>query len=136
MTAILIILGLIVAVGAVCYIHYRLTGGDTAENEAPSAEEVPAECCGQHAVCERDSLLMSVDSDSDYYDDEELDAFKGRTADSYDADEEERFREVMMTLRDDDVAPWARSIQRRGITLPTAVRDELIMMVSDIRASR
>jgi hypothetical protein len=79
---------------------------------------------------------MSVDSDSDYYDDEELDAFKGRTADSYDADEEERFREVMMTLRDDDVAPWARSIQRRGITLPTAVRDELIMMVSDIRASR
>ena len=39
----------------------------------PEVKEVDAECCGQHEVCERDSLLAAVSKKIEYYDDEELD---------------------------------------------------------------
>lgn len=32
-----------------------------------------------------------------------------------------------------DIAPWARSIQLRGITLPSEVREELLMIVAEAR---
>ena len=45
--------------------------------EIPEAAEIPEECCGQHETCERDSLLAAVSKSIEYYDDEELDRFKG-----------------------------------------------------------
>lgn len=39
----------------------------------PEVQEVDAECCGQHEICERDSLLAAVSKQIEYYDDEELD---------------------------------------------------------------
>ena len=39
----------------------------------PEVKEVDTECCGQHEVCERDSLLAAVSKKIEYYDDEELD---------------------------------------------------------------
>ena len=41
----------------------------------PEVKEVDVECCGQHEVCERDSLLAAVSKKIEYYDDEELDQF-------------------------------------------------------------
>lgn len=41
----------------------------------PEVKEVDAECCGQHEVCEKDSLLAAVSKKIEYYDDEELDLF-------------------------------------------------------------
>ena len=66
-------------------------------------------------------------------DDEELDAFKGRASESYTAEEVEMFRDILLTLRPDDVAGWSRSIQLRGITLPEEIREELIMIVGEQR---
>lgn len=43
----------------------------------PEVKEVDVECCGQHEVCERDSLLAAVSKQIEYYDDEELDTFIG-----------------------------------------------------------
>ena len=56
--------------------------------EAPEVRTVDGECCGQHAVCEKESLLAAVSRQIEYYDDEELDRFKGRPSDAY--TEEER----------------------------------------------
>lgn len=137
----LIIALAILSVGTILYIHHRLTGGDR-KAESLQAEEVPTaggvegECCGQYAVCERDSLLAAVSDSVVYYDDEELDVYAGREAESYSADEAEQFRDVLLTLMPDDIAGWARSIQLRGIALPADVRDELIMMISEARSSR
>lgn len=93
-------------------------------------------CCGMHVTCEKDSLLPEVSQTIEYFDDEELDRFAGRGADSYTDDEIEEFRDVLLTLIPTDIAPWARSIQLRGITLPSAVRDELLMIVSEARAAK
>ncbi len=139
MTAALIILAALVLVGALCYLHQRLTGGDAVADvrEADAvAEPAQEECCGMHITCERDSLLASVSAEAEYYDDEELDAYRGRGADEYDEDEIEQFRDVLLTLLPDDIAGWGRSLQLRGIAMPQPVRDELLMIVAEQRNLR
>ncbi len=135
MTAALIILAAIVVVGGMCLLyelHWRSRGG---RDEPPSAQP-DGECCGMHAVCERDSLLAAVDTAIEYFDDEELDAYAGRVPETYTDAETEEFRSVLLTLLPDDVAPWARSLQLRGIELPLPVRDELLMIVGENRQQR
>lgn len=89
-------------------------------------------CCGMHTVCEKTNL-SPLTGEVVYYDDEELDRFRGRQADDYSAEEIEEFRDVLLTLLPEDVAGWSRSIQVRGITLPTEVREELLMIVAELR---
>lgn len=137
MTVALVILAALLVVGCICYIHYRITGGDPDRPVAPektgNGEE---ECCGMHITCERDSLLAAVSAEIVYYDDEELDAYRGRGDGDYTDEEIEQFRDVLLTLLPDDIAGWARSIQLRGIILPAEVRDELLMIVSETRKQK
>lgn len=151
----LIILAVTVAVGCILYIfelrrRHRdkvivdrpsvpTDTVDSAEVETPA--DSPAEghgengvCCGMHLVCEKDTL-SPVDGKIVYYDDEELDRFAGREADSYQPDEIDEFQEVLITMRPEDVVGWARSIQLRGIILPPVVHDELLMLVNEQRAN-
>lgn len=134
MEAALVILSAIVVVGALCLL-YELYCRRRGIADAPAPPR-PEGCCGQHEVCEKDSLLAGVSEAVEYFDDEELDAYAGRAADAYTGAEEEQFRDILLSLLPDDVAPWARSLQLRGIELPQAVRDELLLMVSENRASR
>ena len=142
MKAALIILALIVVVGLLAWlldkIFYRrlmVKEGGSCDEEATAAEEEETECCGMHAVCEKD-LLSPVSDEYEYYDDEELDAYRGRGAESYTDEEVEQFRDVLLTLRPDDVAGWSRSMQLRGIELPPEVRAELLMIVGEQRDKR
>ena len=128
----LIILAAIVAVGALCLL-YELWCRRRGIPEPGPAPQVPDECCGQHEVCERDSLLAAVSEKIEYFDDEELDAYAGRPADAYTESETEIFRDVLLSLLPDDVAPWARSLQLRGIELPAPVREELLLIVGENR---
>ncbi|MBQ8242944.1 MAG: phospholipase [Bacteroides sp.] len=101
--------------------------------EIPPVVEVDEECCGQHEVCEKDSLLAAVSKGIEYYDDEELDRFRGRSSDNYTDAEVEEFREVMFTCQDDEVAGWCRSLQLRGIELPDELKDELFLIIGERR---
>ena len=137
MTAALILLLVIAGGGALLYLHDRLTrrpadGATPAQAAAPAAAE-PEQCCGMHITCEKDSLVAGMDAEIIYYEDEELDRFAGRGADEYDEAETEEFRDVLLTLRPDEIAGWARSITSRGIRLPDEVREELLMIVSEAR---
>lgn len=137
MTGALLILVFLLAVGIVLYIHDRRTRGGEATPPVATAADVEAAdedegCCGRHAVCEKTSLSPLTDK-AEYYDDEELDRYAGRPADSYTPEEEEEFRDVLMTMRAEDVAGWSRSLQVRGIEPPVAVRDEILMIVGELR---
>ncbi|MDE6287783.1 MAG: phospholipase [Muribaculaceae bacterium] len=131
----------IVSVGLVLWLgerrwrrnHPAAEGGTVIPEPETASEEA---CCGMHITCERDSLLAAVSPDIVYYDDEDLDEFKGRPADDYSPAETERFRDVLLTLLPDDIAGWARSLQLRAIELPGDVRDELLMIVSEVREQR
>lgn len=115
--------------------YYRLNRKiETGELEKmPEVVEVDDECCGQHEVCEKDSLLAAVSKGIEYYDDEELDRFRGRSSDQYIEEEVEEFREIMLTCKDDEVAGWCRSLQLRGIELPDELKDELFLIIGERR---
>lgn len=99
----------------------------------PEVQEVDSECCGQHEICERDSLLAAVSKQIEYYDDEELDLFIGRAGDAYTEEETEMFRDVLYTTLDVEVAGWVRSLQLRGIELPDDLKDEVFLIIGERR---
>lgn len=134
----LIILLFTILVGVGLYLHDRRhtkgsDPGQTSPDPAPAESDTDAECCGMHQTCEKDTLLAFT-TETDYYDDEELDRFAGRAADDYSDSEIEEFRDVLFTLRSEEVAPWARSITLRGVTLPSIIKEEMLMLVAERRA--
>lgn len=154
MTGALVILAALIVIGAVLYVTDRLwfkpreerrraaesektdtAASAPAAEESPAAEEGEGECCGMHITCEKDSLSPFT-TEAEYYDDEELDAYRGRGAEEYTPEEEEEFRNVLYTMRPDEIAGWARSLQIRGVTLPAAIREEVLLIVGEERARR
>ena len=69
----------------------------------------------------------------EYYDDEELDRFRGTAADAYDDAAVDEFRDVLYTLKDTEVAGWLRSLQLRAVNLPDALKDEAFLIVGERR---
>ena len=94
--------------------------------------EIPDDCCGAHEVCERDSLLSKTD-EIVYFDDEELDKLKGKKVESYTPADVDMLEHVFYTLREQDVAGWIRSLQLRDIALPSDLRDEALLIISERR---
>lgn len=101
--------------------------------EAPEVVEVDSECCGQHQICEKESLLAAVSKQIKYYDDEELDRFKGHPSDEYTEEEIEEFRNILYTMQEVEVAGWCRSLQLRNIALPDELKDEIFLIVGERR---
>lgn len=99
----------------------------------PEVKEADVECCGQHEVCERDSLLAAVSKQIEYYDDEELDQFIGREGDEYREEETDLFRDVLYTMQEVEVAGWVRSLQLRGVELPNTLKDEVFLIIGERR---
>ena len=102
----------------------------------PEVTEVDAECCGQHQICEKDSLLAAVSRKIEYYDDEELDNYIGLAGDEYTAEQTDQFRDVFYTMQDTDVAGWVRSLQLRGICLPDDIKDEVFLIIGERRVGQ
>lgn len=96
-------------------------------------ETLDEDCCGQHEVCERDSLWAAVSKEIEYYDDEELDMYRGIPSDGYTEKVVNEFREVLYTLREIEVAGWVRSLQLRDIHLPDALKDEAFLIIGERR---
>lgn len=101
--------------------------------EYPEAEPLDTECCGAHNICPTESLLAAVSETIEYYDDEQLDRFEGRKEDEYTYKEIEEFRDIFYTMQEQDVAGWNRSLQLRNILLPTSIKEEVIMMIAEMR---
>ena len=69
----LIVLALVAATAGIIRNRKLQKKIDRGELDAmPEVQEVDAECCGQHEICERDSLLAAVSKQIEYYDDERV----------------------------------------------------------------
>jgi hypothetical protein len=112
-------------------IRRRIESGEL--QAEPTVVTPDTECCGQHEVCEKESLLAAVSKGVEYYNDEELDRYRGRPSDQYTEEEVEEFREVLYTCQEEEVAGWSRSLQLRGIELPDELKDELFLIVGERR---
>lgn len=92
----------------------------------------PEGCCGEHLVCERETLLQT-NAEIVYYDDEELDALAGIDPENFTAEQHQAIREVFSTLQESDVPGWCRSLQLRNIALPSDIREEALLIVRERR---
>lgn len=134
----IILLGIFAAIAG--YIRNRrlqrmLERGEI--TEIPEAKEIDdSECCGQHEICEKESLLAAVSKQIEYYDDEELDRYIGTSPDGYTPEQEDEFRDVFYTMQEEDVAGWVRSLQLRGIALPDNLKDEVFLIIGERRTEK
>lgn len=123
LVAILMLLG--VVTGVMALVMHRKN-----RPEPPVVEQATcATCNGDNDKCEQECMMEAATQPIEYFEDEELDAFRGRPSDSYDDDETQQFADVLYTMRQDEVAAWCRSLTLRGINLPNALKDEVVMMI-------
>lgn len=110
----------------------RPTLDSEASNSREAASDPDDGCCGEHLVCERETLLQT-NAKVEYYDDEELDTLSGIPAEEYTQEQYQMIREVFDTLRAKDVPGWVRSLQLRNIQLPLDIREEALLIVVERR---
>ena len=89
---------------------------ESQEPQEPSstAEDDGEECCGEHEVCEKGRIKRALRTDIEYFDDEELDRFRGTMPDEYDDEAVEEFREVLYTMHPSEVLGWVAIPFSRG----------------------
>lgn len=105
------------------------TTAQPAASEAESLAEEEEECCGEHEVCEKGKIKRALRTDIEYFDDEELDRFRGTAPDEYDDEAIEEFREVLYTMNPREVDDWLKSLELREVALPDALKDEVFMLL-------
>lgn len=127
MTVFVILLLGLAALGVVAGILGLVSrhGGDEKIVEADSC----ATCNGTNDKCEQECMMEAAVKEIEYFDDEELDAFRERRSDSYTDEEAEQFREILYTMRPEEVKDWTRSLTLRQISLPDQVKDEVFVMI-------
>ncbi len=117
------ILFLILALMVVAYILFK----NRKKNVTATEEEhhdVEGGCCGKHVICEKNN-----DKEALYFDDEELDAYKGRRPEEYTDKEIEEFRNVLYTMKSDEVDLWVQCLQQRGIEIPSEIKEEVLLIL-------
>jgi len=90
-----------------------------------------ATCDGTNTKCEQECMLETATKEIEYFDDEELDRFKGRPSCDFSDDEVEEFREIMYTMKPIEVKDWNRSLILRGVNIPDQMKDEVIMLINN-----
>ena len=129
---IIIIAGIFASLLLTLIFTWLFSKKQTEESPETTTSVLDADCCGAHEVCDKETLLSNND-EIIYYQDEELDAHRLKNPSAYTLAEIEQFREVLYTMSDDEVAGWLRSLQLRGIYPPNIVREEALMIVSEVR---
>lgn len=117
------IIGLLVIVALFTFIRSKKSGDSNKEETTVP----PADCCGAHAICEKG--LKKADTHIEYFNDEELDEYKQIPPEDYTDEQIEAFRDVLYTLRQEELEDWLISLEKRGINYPTALRAETYDML-------
>ncbi|MDX9883369.1 MAG: hypothetical protein RBS73_15010 [Prolixibacteraceae bacterium] len=129
-----VLIGLIVFVFVLLaggtFLASELKGKSKTENEPEPVREIPTECCGAHEVCEFDELMVKS-QEIIYFDDEELDCFKGMDSLGYSDKQIDEFRDILYTLQTKEINSWLKSLELRGIQLPSILHQEARQLIAD-----
>ena len=86
-------------------------------------------CDGTDDKCEQVCMMEAATREIEYYDDEELDRFRGRQSNQYNDEEAEEFANILYTMQPQEAKGWNRSLILREINVPKQIKDELITMI-------
>ncbi|HKJ43121.1 MAG TPA: hypothetical protein VKA27_13585 [Sunxiuqinia sp.] len=130
----LILVGIIVAMFLLLILGTWVSNQFDKNNASVTIEEkspeVALDCCGAHEICDFEEMVKNPDQIV-YFEDEELDRFKGIAQDQYQDDQIDEFRDVLYTLNAEEIRKWMLSIQRRKIELPSVLKQEAIQLLAE-----
>lgn len=127
MTIVLITIGALAALAVVAAVVSKLTRGS--DDAVQPTHGDCSTCSGEDDRCEQICYMEAATREVEYYDDEELDQFKGRPSDAYSDEEVQLFADVLYSLRPEEAKGWARSLNLRGVNLPDALKDDLFTLI-------
>ena len=141
----ILLLTILVAGGALVWLIDRLfyrrpedentPAGDGQDTGQQHSQGCTDESCSLRGICPSEQLLAGeCRQEIIYYDDEELDRYRGRDENGYTDEELEQWRDVLYTLRAEDLLGWGQSVKRRGLVMPTAIRTEFLHLAGEHRA--
>ena len=129
MTVVVVLLLSLLVLGVLAAVWSRVSSSGDDDTDAIVTRPTCATCNGEDTRCEQECMMEAATREVEYYDDEELDRFKGRPSDCFTDDEAELFREVLFSMPQSDVKGWNRSLILRGINVPDQIKDELLLMI-------
>lgn len=118
----------LIALGVFSALYAIVTNRNREESPVVQADSC-ATCNGKNDKCEQECMMEAATKPIEYFDDEELDAFKGRSSDGYTDEEVEQFSYVLNTMPQEEIRDWCRSLHLRGIEIPDQLKDEVYMMM-------
>ena len=122
-----ILVGLFLLLALGTWLSNRF-GKQTTEPEEENS--IALDCCGAHEICDFEEMLNTPD-EIVYFEDEELDRYKGVNPNEYEDEQIDEFREVLYTLDSEEVRKWLLSIERRKIQLPSVLKQEAIQLLAE-----
>jgi hypothetical protein len=122
-----ILVGLFLLLALGTWLSNRF-GKQTSEPEEKTT--ISLDCCGAHEICDFEEMLNNPD-EIVYFEDEELDRYKGVNPNEYEDEQIDEFREVLYTLDGEEVRKWLLSIERRKIQLPSVLKQEAIQLLAE-----
>ena len=125
----------LVPLGAVLLLRLRKKAGTDEKNALPTPPQESCTAsqatCGITCHCNAETLRKKMQPAIEYYEDEELDRYKGVNSTDYNDTQTAEFSEVLTTLRPQEVGSWLQSLEKRGIQLPASLRDETLMLMNE-----
>ena len=125
-----ILLGMFVLMALGTLIANKYSRKNPKEELTEPPVEIPLDCCGAHEVCEFEEMLKNPD-EIVYYEDEDLDRYRGMAPDQYNDQQIEEFRDVLYTLHSEEIRKWLLSIERRKIQLPSILKQEAFQLLTE-----
>jgi hypothetical protein len=116
------LIALVILVLVVFLIAKKSKRKGTAEPEAEN-RQVASDCCGAHEICEFDESVYRQENII-YFNDEELDELRNVREDQFTGKQIDDLREVLYTLRPEEISKWLISIGKRHIHLPVVLQQE------------
>lgn len=95
-----------------------------------------SECCGTHEVCEKQQMIRALREKIEYFNDEELDAYRGIGENDYTDEQIDEFRDVLYTMQTNEIEDWLKSLDLRGVTLPLVLKEEVCQLIAQGRIDR
>ncbi|MDR0982591.1 MAG: hypothetical protein LBM07_05040 [Culturomica sp.] len=117
------IAGLLLIVGLFTFLF-----GRKSKNPESTTTIDDKECCGAHEICEKG--LRKISLQVEYFNDEELDTFQGTEENAYSDEQIDIFRDILYTMKTTEIPDWLTSLEKRKITLPYSLRQEIIDLLT------
>lgn len=118
----------IVALVGIVFLFTYFSKSKNKGEEEEEINEVPADCCGAHEVCEAD--LKRLSEEIVYFDDEDLDKYKDKGELGYEDNEIDEFRDILYTLKQEEIGDWLHSLELRRVFVPVELKSEVISLLS------